>query len=94
MPQDLSARFTKSLAHIGKADFRDVFLDEMQAAESSVNLERYCDEGFPDPESIEFELDDVFQEAGVCSVRVSCTFTETVQTGCSRGVRPSGGGQI
>ena len=55
----------------------------MQAAESSVNLERYCDEGFPDPESIEFERDDVFQEAGVCSVRVSCTFTETVQTGCS-----------
>lgn len=83
MPTDHAASFQKSLKSIGTPSFHDSFLTELQAYESNVNLERYCDEGFPDPESIEFELDSVESADGSCTVRVSCKFSEAVQTGCS-----------
>lgn len=83
MLRNHAASFQKSLACIGKAKFPDTFLDELRAYESNIDLGRYCDEGFPDPESIEFEIDDLAIQEGVCTVRVSCKFSEAVQTGCS-----------
>jgi hypothetical protein len=75
--------FPRARRLIGKADFHSVFLDELLEQESKINLERYCEEGFPDPESIEFEVASVEPTAIGCTVTVKCQFDEAVATGCA-----------
>src|ERR1700733_6040629 len=83
MAKNHAVSFQESLKNIGTTSFHDSFETELQAYESNVNLERYCDEGFPDPESVEFELDSTESTGDSCTVRVSCKFSQAIQTGCS-----------
>ena len=83
VPKNCAASFQKSLSALGKSDFELALLDELQIYESNIDLARYCEEGFPDPESIEFDIDSVVEDDGICTVHVSCKFSEAVQTGCS-----------
>jgi hypothetical protein len=88
-------KFPQAFVRIGEPDFGEVFLDELQQQEANLNLQCYCEEGWPDPESVELEIDSISRGNHQTIVSVSCRFNEVVTTSCSS-VRftPSGLGKF
>lgn len=81
MPNQL--KFHRSCQQLGKAEFTEVFLDELQQQESLLNLERYCQHGgFPDFETTSFEISRVDDYRDGTVVHLKCTFEESVPTSC------------
>jgi hypothetical protein len=75
--------FPRSCERLGRRDFEDVFMDELQQQESQLNLQQYCQHGgFPDPESTNLEVSKVEGDAADAVVHVKCQFEESVPTSC------------
>jgi len=68
---------------LGKRNFAQVFLDELQQQESMLSLERYCQHGgFPDLESTDLEISRVDGDTEDVVIHVKCEFDESVPTSC------------
>lgn len=81
MPSQL--KFPHSCELLGEVDFMEVFLDELQQQESSLNLYCYCQHGgFPDFETTSFEVLRVEDGGDSNVVHIKCEFDESVPTSC------------
>jgi hypothetical protein len=81
---DTNLDFPRTFELIGRPKFEEMFMEELQDQESELDLGRYCERGgFPDPESVELELESVTPTDQGCVVRVKCKFDEAVATSCA-----------
>lgn len=77
-------KFPNACVRIGKADFDEVFEDELRSQEGNLSLDRYCEDGgFPDLETLELEIGETTLDGDTVAVCVKCTFDEVTTTGCA-----------
>jgi hypothetical protein len=92
----MSLKFPKARQRIGKTNFEEIFMDELKEQETNLQLGRYCEEGgWPDPESVELEIENASSDLGQVVVRIGCRFSEVVTTSCADlAFRPSAFGEF
>ena len=78
-----SLSFPDSCERLGRHNFEDVFIDELQQQEGLLVLEQYCRHGgFPDLETTIFEVSKLERDADEAIIHVKCRFEESVPTSC------------
>lgn len=74
----------ESFSAYGKSDFEQVLRDELDEHSGFLPLERFCNQGgWPDDESLQFEIEVVSEANERIAVLVTCFFNEVVPTGCA-----------
>lgn len=77
-------KLEKSIKSWGTNDFEDRLIDELTENQDELPLENFCKEGgWPDPDSISIEIDNISDDNKFIYIEFSASFDEVIPTSCS-----------